>query len=110
MKKQNALTVFYVAYFVWLFAIVFLSRAQEILGYFVIIVLAFYLLLLRDKWDVLVLFATVSIYYLIDITTLSMETISYDFGSISASSLWLPLTWGTTVLALKKFYTISTKR
>ncbi|MFC1649853.1 hypothetical protein ACFL2C_04045 [Patescibacteria group bacterium] len=110
MKKQSALTVFYVAYFFWLFMIVFLSRAKDILGYFVILVLIFYFVFLRDKWDLLVFFATVSAYYLYRVVTITFDTISYDLELIPEIPLWIPLSWGTTIIALKKFYSIASKR
>jgi len=110
MKKQNALTVFYIVYFLWLFAVVFLTRAQEALGYFVVIVVVFYFVFLKDKWDILLFLATVALFYLSRVVSVSFDSLSYDVEAFRQAPFWIPLSWGVTALALKKFYTITTAK
>jgi len=106
MKKETLIIVFYVLYFLWLFLITYLTKYADILNYYTIGVIAFYFLFLREKgdfgWFTLGIIASV----LITITHIGGFQIKFDTPAIALIPLWLPLAWGTTLVALRKFFVL----
>lgn len=107
MKKETVpIILFYILYFVWIFTVVYLTTQTRLLTYFSLGVVLFYFAFLREKKDA-VWFIT-SAFAPIIITIVSFENVRLNFNPelILYMPLWLPLAWGTTVVALRKFYLV----
>lgn len=107
MKKETVpIVVFYILYFVWIFTVVYLTTQTTILNYFSIGVVLFYFLFLREKGDFIWFAAAFMIP--LAITAFSVEKGLPEFSPklILFMPPWLPLAWGTTIIALRKFYTV----
>lgn len=106
MKKQTLLVIFYILYFSWLLTVTYLTNETMILNYFTAIVILFYLVFLREKNDVY-LFILVSIVTLLGANSAFSEwPLNIDVERIVNTPPWLPIAWGTTVLALRKLYIV----
>jgi hypothetical protein len=110
MKKENLIIIFYILYFGWLMSIVYLARQPVILDYFTVTVALFYFAFLREEWDlfwfllgsVLVIFTVMSSFY--------NGIFQINLNSFLDIPPWLPLSWGTTFVALRKFFIIISRK
>lgn len=106
MKKQTLLVIFYILYFAWLFTVTYLTKETMILNYFTSAVILFYLIFLREKNDVY-LFILVSVVVLLGANSAFSEwPLNIDIDKLLNTPPWLPIAWGTTVLALRKLYIV----
>lgn len=108
MKKETSIIIFYVFYFIWLFAITYLSPNPKFINYFSLIVVFFYFIFLKEEWDI-VWFMLGSLVAVIGAFQLSIFKFSFNWDYLAKIPLWYPLVWGTTVLALRKFFVIISK-
>jgi hypothetical protein len=84
-------------YFAWLFAITFLTTDQQILDMFTIAIILIYIAFMREPYDAL-FFGLVSVIPLY----INREAVQF-------TPLWIPIAWGTTAIALRKFYVLAAK-
>ncbi|MBU0570286.1 hypothetical protein KKB40_05960 [Patescibacteria group bacterium] len=108
LKKETLITVFYVLYFGWLFTIAFLTQDSQLLNYFTGFVALFYLVLLKQHGDFWWFLAGILASVIIGTLSFSGFAPKLDLSLIEYTPYWLPLAWGTTFVALRKFYTIVT--
>jgi hypothetical protein len=94
---DRKITIFYLLYFGWLFTITFLSADETVLDYYAIGVILLYFAFMREPWDAIVfgLFSIIPLY-------MNRETIQF-------TALWIPIAWGTTAIAMKKFFVLVTR-
>lgn len=109
MKKETLIVIFYILYFSWLFTLTYLSPSTLIINYFTLFVVFFYFIFLREEWDIVWFIVSASIAILIN-NSLFLKFGKIGYGSLEKIPFWLPLAWGTTVLALRKFFIIISKR
>ena len=109
IKKESLIVIFYILYFSWLFTIVFMSPNTFFLNYFTMAIVLFYLILLRESGDVFWFIATSGIIAFGSIVQFSSWRLDFDLENLYFTPLWLPLAWGTTILALRKLYYIVVK-
>jgi hypothetical protein len=94
---DRKITIFYLLYFGYLFTITFLSADETVLDYYSIAVILLYFAFLREPLDAIFFgFASVIPLYL------NREAVQF-------TALWIPIAWGTTAIALKKFFVLVTK-
>ena len=106
MSKPTLITIFYVVYFTWLFTLTYLTSETDLLNYFTSGVAVFYLLLLREKWDILIFMAGGAIPVIFTIFSFSGFGTTYHPELVPFIPLWLPLAWATTTVALRKFFVL----
>ena len=106
MKRETLIVIFYVLYFSWLFTVIYLSPETALLNVFTSVIVLFYFLFLRQEGDFVWFFATLVGAIFGRFISLENRRLSFDIQSINEFPIWLPLAWGTTVLALRKFFLI----
>jgi hypothetical protein len=97
MKKERLIIIFYLLYFSWLFSITYLIVDTTVLAYYAIGALILYFIFLRERYDS-ILFSLVAL--------IPLYLLRADIPNIP---LWIPIAWGTTAIALRKFYTLVSK-
>ena len=102
--KETPVLIFYILYFIWLFTVTYLTPEIMIVNYFTGGVALFYFIFLREKEDVLWFLIASLIPIIVTATDITSWQLSFNFGLVAYMPLWLPLAWGTTVVALRKFY------
>lgn len=110
-NKEKQIVVFYILYFSWLFTLTILTVDAKLQDYFAIAIVSFYFILLRENYDLLwfCLFALASIAKIL-LPLESAFTLNYFYEKIGEIHIWLPFSWGTTAVALRKFYTLVNER
>lgn len=110
MKKEKSIVIFYILYFGWLFTLVTLTVDVTLQNYFSLAIAMFYFIFLRDYWDPL--WFTLAALLLVGGTVLTFDQwrFAFDMEVLSQIPLWLPLAWGTTAVALRKFFVLLNKR
>lgn len=103
MKKDTLVITFYILYFSWLFAVTYLTQDIKILNYYTILVVGFYFLFLRERGDFFWFCGGVVVSVILTITSYSNFQIKFDASVIPYIPIWLPMAWGTTLIALRKF-------
>ena len=104
IKKETLIIIFYVRYFSWLFTVTFFTQDPPFLNYFTGFIALFYFMFLREEgdfWWFATGFAISLILMVFSFTGWKVET---DFEVLKHTPVWLPLAWGTTIVALRKFY------
>lgn len=97
-------------YFIWLTVITFISPDIKLLNIFSIGIVVFYFMFLQEKWD--------WFFFLLGSLAIVMSIIGQfknwdlimDYHKLQAIPLWFPMAWGTTAVALRKFYVIISNR
>ena len=105
MKRETYLVSFYVLYFGWLTVVTFFSPATILLNYFTGAIIIFYFLFLKEKWDLIIFSASSLLSFLTPSMTLN-DWKTFSQLPIMEIPFWLPFAWGTTVIALRKLYTV----
>ncbi len=110
-KKENIIVAFYILYFGWLFTLTFLTVDDLYQNYFTLAVAVFYFIFLRDYWDPL-LFTAFAFFSVINRVVFLNPSLRFetDFEVLKMIPIWLPLSWGTTAVALHKFYVLVNQR
>lgn len=110
-NKEKQIVIFYILYFSWLFTLTILTVDANLQDYFAIAIVSFYFIFLRDFWDPLwfSLFAFGSIANKLLPLDLPLN-LEYFYEKIGEIHIWLPLSWGTTAVALRKFYILVNER
>lgn len=106
IEKTTSIVIFYLLYFVWLTTITFLTPEPELLTYFTAAIVVFYFLLLRGSGDWFWFLLGVALIILGTIVHFESFDIKINYEKLQELPVWLPLAWGTTIVALKKLYTI----
>ena len=106
MKNTTPIIIFYVMYFIWLFTVTYLTPEVKFLNYFTLGVTLFYFILLREKGDLLWFTVAAAIPVLMSSISFEKGSLKTEFQLIALMPIWLPLAWGTTVIALRKFYLV----
>lgn len=109
MKKENIIVIFYVIYFSWLFTVAFLTPSHEFLNYFTISITLIYFTFIKEKGDLLWYWLSALLPILITSTSFKNFQIYFDITIFQYMPLWLPLAWGITIVALRKFYILVTR-
>ena len=109
MKTETSIILFYVLYFGWLSVVTFLVPNTQLLIYFTSAITIFYFVLLREKWDVFWFLLGVSFMVLAASTSFHRGEFKFNFGVVTELHVWLYLAWGTTFVALRKFFLIVTR-
>jgi hypothetical protein len=104
MKKETLIVVFYIMYFTWLLTVTFISANTRMLNIFTLSVAAFYFLFLKSKGDVVWFTATFFGAILGKLSMVHAGKLTFDFPSLLVLPLWLPVAWGTTMVALRRFF------
>jgi hypothetical protein len=106
MSKETLIVTFYIIYFVWLLTVTYISADTHLLNLFTLGVIMFYFLFLKEKGDVVWFAATFLGAILGKISMVQDGKFSFDMLSLATLPPWLPVAWGTTVVALRKFFLI----
>lgn len=109
MKKENLIVIFYVVYFSWLFTVAYINPETNTLNYFTVIVAFFYLIFLREKGDLLLFWLGALVPMLLASFSIKNLEPKFDLATVSLIPIWLPVAWGTTIVALRKLYILITK-
>ena len=109
MKKETLITMFYVLYFTWLFLITYLRPELNIINIFSITIVLFYFTFLREKKDFLWFWLGAAIPMIANGLTFSGWAPEVDILNLITTPLWLPMIWGTTFVALRKFFLLVTR-
>jgi hypothetical protein len=110
MRKESLIITFYVLYFGWLTSIVYLIRYTQVLDYFTLGVAMFYFAFIREKWDVFWFVLGCFIVVGFVMSSFYNGIFQVNLNSVFDIPIWLPLSWGTTFVALRKFFvTINTR-
>ena|SRR3989344_3040895 len=104
--NTTPIIVFYILYFFWLFTVTYLTPEVTILNYFTIAVSIFYFLLLREKGDFFWFWLSALVPVLFAAISFVNWELKFDLDLVAFMPIWLPLAWGTTVVALRKFYIV----
>jgi hypothetical protein len=108
MKKETLVAVFYIIYFSWLLVVTFLNPITSTLNIFTFTVALFYLIFLRESEDMLFFFISACIPILFAVISFNNFQLKFDSSNLRFLPIWLPIAWGTTIVALKRFYNILT--
>jgi hypothetical protein len=109
MKKQNLVVTFYVLYFIWLLIAVYLSPEATYLNYYTVAIVLFYFVFIRKPGDIFWFIIGAGGFILTKLFFITNNQINYDLAVIVETPIWLPMAWGTTIVALKRFYSILRK-
>ncbi|OGM20308.1 hypothetical protein A2863_01545 [Candidatus Woesebacteria bacterium RIFCSPHIGHO2_01_FULL_38_9b] len=109
MKKDTFIIIFYFIYFSWLFTITYLTPKTDLLNYFTLSIIFFYFVLLRESGDLFWFWLGTLIPILFNLSSFTNFEFKFDLAKIILTPIWLPLAWGTTIIALRKFYLIITR-
>jgi hypothetical protein len=109
MKKENIIIIFYIIYFGWLFTVAFLTPSIDTLNYFTSIVTVIYFVFLKEKGDFIWFWISALVPLIIAAVSFSNWQFKFDSSLLYYTPLWLPLAWGTTIVALRKFYILITR-
>lgn len=109
MKKETLVVLFYFLYFVWLFSVTFLTGSTSILNYYLAFVSVFYFLFLREPGDFLWFWFGASVPIFTALFSFTGWQPSFNLENLYYLPIWLPLAWGTTIVALRKFFVIVTR-
>ncbi len=104
IKKENLIIIFYSLYFTWLLTVVFLTQDQRILDLFTITIAIFYFIFLREKGDLLWFWVAAFIPLIYALTPFSQGPLRFNIQNLYYFPAWLPIAWGTTSVALRKFF------
>jgi len=107
-KRINLIVIFYVLYFTWLFLLAYLWPDTKTLTYFLLSVIVFYFLFLREHTDIII-FVIVAFASFFITKTLAYDPGFADVGFPELGVPYWPLAWGITTLAVRKFYLIISK-
>lgn len=106
MKNTTPIIIFYIVYFLWLFTVTYLTPEVMFLNYFTGGVTILYFLLLREKGDLFWFSVSALIPMLMAAISWEKGSLKTDINLVYLMPMWLPLAWGTTVIALRKFYLV----
>jgi hypothetical protein len=106
IKKETLIVIFYVLYFSWLFTVTYMTADFVTLNYFALFIAFFYFLFLREKGDYY--WFILGVIFALILPSLTKNGLTYS-EIIKESIFWLPITWGTTVVALRKLVLIVEK-
>jgi hypothetical protein len=109
MKKETAILLFYVLYFIWLFTVTYLTFNTPILNLFTAFVSIFYLIFLREKGDFWWFFLAAAIPIIVSCFTITGWYINFSTDNLKYFPPWLSLAWATTIVALRKLYFVISK-
>lgn len=101
---QTKIIVFYTAFFIWLTTIIFLKPEESFISYFTGAMALFYFVFLREAGDIFWFILGVALIYLAAIVTIDGLNVTYNVDAVNVVPLWLPAAWGTTLVALRRFY------
>ena len=93
-------------YFVWLTTITFLAPEPELLTYFTAGIVIFYFLFLRSSGDWFWFLLWIAMIVIGTVARFESFDIKINYEKLQELPVWLPLAWGTTIVALRKLYTI----
>lgn len=110
MKKERSIVIFYILYFGWLFTLVTLTVDVTLQNYFSILIAVFYFVFLREYLDPLLFSAAAIILILVTVVIYDGSVFSIDMEVLKQLPVWLPIAWGTTAVALRKFFILVNKR
>lgn len=110
VKTTTPVIVFYILYFVWLFGITYLTPELNLLNYFSGGVVLFYFIFLREKGDMSWFLFSCLVPIVFTVFSLKHWQFKFDLDALKFMPIYLPLAWGTTVVALRKFYTVITSQ
>ncbi|KKQ51557.1 hypothetical protein A2865_00420 [Candidatus Woesebacteria bacterium RIFCSPHIGHO2_01_FULL_39_17] len=109
MKKETLITIFYVLYFTWLFLITYLRPDLKTINIFSLAVVFFYFTFLREKRDFLWFWAGAGIPIIANTLSFKNWVPDVDILNLITTPIWLPMIWGTTFVALRKFFLTITR-
>ena len=79
-------------------------------NYFSLTIAIFYFVFLREYWDPLIFSLFAIVLVLISTFSYNGSSFSLDVEELKQLPLWLPMAWGTTAVALRKFFILVNKR
>lgn len=106
ISLQTKVIVFYTAFFIWLISLIFLTPDASFMTYFTGGIAIFYFVFLRSAGDLAWFLLGASFIYAAAIVNIDGFSTNLDFSAVYGVPIWLPVAWGTTVLALRRFYQI----
>ena len=74
------------------------------LTYFALGIILFYFVFLRESGDIFWFLAGFLLSLMSIITSFNHFQLKFDFALVKETPIWLPIVWGTTIVALRKFY------
>lgn len=105
VKKDKFLVIFYILYFSWLFTITILGSNSIYNNLFSLVVVLFYFIFLKENLDEIIFLLSLAFPFLLN-TNFYHEFFSKPYEYSLLTPFWLPVMWGTTVLALRKLLII----
>ena len=106
IKKTTSIIIFYIVYFVWLTLVTFLTPDPMLLTYFTAGMVLFYFIFLRSSGDWFWFLLGAGVLIVGTIASWESWDIKINLVKLQEMPYWLPLAWGTTIVALKKLYSI----
>jgi hypothetical protein len=104
LKTETLIIAFYVLYFSWLFTVAFLTREAQTLNIFTGIVVLFYFIFLKEDGDFRCFASGFILALILGMVSFSGWMPRINFEAFRLTPPWLPVAWGTTFVALRKFY------
>jgi hypothetical protein len=104
MKKETYIVIFYILYFAWLFSLVYLTPRETLLNWFATGIIFFYFTFLKEDGDLVWFAATFLGTIMGKISSVERGHLLFNTEVISSIPIWLPIAWGTTIVALRKFF------
>jgi hypothetical protein len=104
MKKETLIVVFYILYFTWLLTVTYLSPSVTYLNYFTFFIAAFYFIFVKAEWDTLFFISAAILGLILQWKLFTGYKPTSIVSFVDELPLWIPLAWGTTVVALKTFF------
>ncbi len=102
-QKINSIIIFYVLYFSWLFLVAYLWPNSAVLTFFLLLIVGFYFIFLKEKSD-LFLFAFVTTASWFISKELALDPGFTNIGFPPLGIPYWPIAWGVTALSLRKLY------
>lgn len=109
-KKSNFLIIFYVLYFGWLLLTTYFSTDNVYNNLLVVVVTLIYFLFFNETFDLFIFVgATLLSYYILG-TLNGFLSFQLSFEYLKNLPLWIFLSWGFTAVALRKLFSMMSKR
>lgn len=110
MKKETHIVVFYILYFSWLFLVTFLTPSPVLVNIFAVVVVVFYFIFLKEHLDILFFSGAFILSLILNIEKYQDSVTPNITAILENVPVWIPFAWGTTLIALRKFYLIVNQR
>lgn len=109
-KKDRFLIIFYVLYFSWLLLTTYFSTENYYNNVLVVVVTVLYFIFLNETFDLFLFTAATAISYFVLGKLNGYPDIQLSLDYLKTLPLWIYVSWGFTAVALRKLFSIISKR